>query len=401
MRLRLDAQSGITRSIPAGGRRGFPNRPVDPAVEHTPGTDHPEGSPPERHSRRAPPPYSDALYAHLFNHPVRSAASPPPGGGHLVTFRVGAAALDEAVVTKLIEVQNLRDRTLAGHARRTSEVAVAIGGALRCDLEVLDMLYLAGQLHDIGKLGVTESTLWKPAGLSHAEWREIRSHPEEGHRLIANVVHRDVAAAVLYHHERPDRGGYPFGIDARTLPLVARVVSVADAFDAMTAGRPYQKAVTVRAAVDEIERCVGTQFDADVADALRSVCLTRGDPRLNLGGPTGDQASAESEPPVPDLSDAPEYGPANPSPADPFEQSPSMVRLRGTGSGAGRTISQRGGLSRKKPRTTRQSPSVFDRTTTVWPVSGYMLSEEHTPGAPPPCPITRTRLCTRSKNPRA
>jgi len=145
---------------------------------------------------------------------------------------------------------------------------------------MLDMLYLAGQLHDIGKLGVTESTLWKPAGLSHAEWREIRTHPEEGHRLVAEVVHRDVAAAVLYHHERLDSGGYPFGIDARTVPLVARIVSVADAFDAMTAGRPYQMAVPVRAAIEEIERCAGSQFDPDVAAALRKVYVTRGDPRI-------------------------------------------------------------------------------------------------------------------------
>jgi HD-GYP domain-containing protein (c-di-GMP phosphodiesterase class II) len=245
-----------------------------------------------------------------------------------VTFSAGTAALDEAVVAKIIEIQSLRDRPLAGHARRTAEVAVAIGGALRCDIEMLDMLYLAGQLHDIGKLGVTESTLWKPAGLSHAEWREIRTHPEEGHRLVADVVHRDVASAVLYHHERLDRGGYPFGIDARSLPLVARVVTVADAFDAMTAGRPYQAAVTVRAAIDEIERCAGTQFDGDVAAALRRVYLNRGDPRITPGNLIEEPESPPVVPEIVDLTDAPSYGPADPSPADPFEQSPSMVRLR-------------------------------------------------------------------------
>ena len=248
-----------------------------------------------------------------------------------MTLPAGTAALDEAVVAKLIEVQNLRDRSLAGHGRRTAEVAVAIGGALRCDMEMLDMLYLAGQLHDIGKLGVTESTLWKPAGLSHAEWREIRTHPEEGHRLVAEVAHRDVAAAVLYHHERLDSDGYPFGIDARTVPLVARIVSVADAFDARTAGRPYQMAVPVRAAIDEIERCAGSQFDPDVAAALRKVYVTRGDPRITPGNVIDEPEPVEEFSEVVDLTDAPSYGPADPSPADPFENSPSMIRLRRSG----------------------------------------------------------------------
>jgi len=247
-----------------------------------------------------------------------------------VTFPSNTAVVDEAVVTKLMEIQNLRDRSLASHGRRTAEVAVAIGGALHCDLETLGILYLAGQLHDIGKLGVTESTLWKPAGLSHAEWREIRTHPEEGHRLVIDAVHRDVAATVLYHHERLDRSGYPFGIDARTVPLVSRIVSVADAFDAMTAGRPYQMAISVRTAVDEIERCAGTQFDPDAAAGLRKVYVTRGDPRI-----TPESLRKEDPAPDPaeviDLTESPAYGPADPSPADPYEQSPSMIRLRRSG----------------------------------------------------------------------
>lgn len=255
-----------------------------------------------------------------------------------MTFPPSGAAIDEAVVAKIIAIQSLRDRPLASHARRTAEVAVAIGGALRCDVATLDMLYLAGQLHDIGKLGVTESTLWKPVGLSHAEWREVRTHPEEGHLLVSDVVHRDVAAAVLYHHERIDGGGYPYGIDARTAPLVARIVSVADAFDAMTAGRPYQKAVSARAAIDEIERCAGTQFDPEVAAGLHKMFITRGDPRIISEAPADRPAVVVPQEPeirpaqrvaqVIDLTDAPIYGPADPSPADPFEQSPSMVRLR-------------------------------------------------------------------------
>ena len=232
---------------------------------------------------------------------------------------------EDLVVAKLIQVMRLRDESLAEHGRHTAEIAVAMGGVLGCDVETLDRLYLAGMLHDIGKLGVTEATLWKPAGLSHAEWREVRTHPEEGHLLIADVVHRDVAAAVLYHHERVDGNGYPFGIDALTLPLVARVVQVADAFDTMTMGRPYQAAMPVRTAVEEIERCAGTQFDPEAAAALARVYTSRGDPRLPL------QAPAPADDEVIDLTDAGPYGPAAPAPADPFAGSPSMIRLRRSG----------------------------------------------------------------------
>jgi len=244
-----------------------------------------------------------------------------------VTLPSAHATTEQAVVAKLIEIQQLRDGPLAGHGHRTAEIAVSIGGALECDVEVLDRLYTAGQLHDIGKLAVTESTLWKPAGLSRAEWREIRTHPEAGHLLVADVVHRDVAAAVLHHHERPDGNGYPSGIDGRTVPLVARVTQVADAFDAMTCGRPYQQAITVLAAVEEIERCAGSQFDPGIAAALRKVYETRGDPRLPIDQAVEPVEIAE----VIDLTDADPYGPINPSPADPFEHSPSMIRLRRSG----------------------------------------------------------------------
>jgi HD-GYP domain-containing protein (c-di-GMP phosphodiesterase class II) len=249
-----------------------------------------------------------------------------------VSLPIEQTPAEDAVVAKLIEIQRLRDRSLASHGRRTAEIAVAIGGALDCDVETLDRLYLAGQIHDIGKLAVAEETLWKPVGLNHGEWREIRTHPEEGHRLVAEVVHRDVAAAVLYHHERLDRGGYPFGIDARSAPLLVRVISVADAFDAMTAGRPYQMAIPVRTAVEEIERCAGAQFDPDVADALRRVMLTRGHPRFT---PTDEPETPEIDPEptaeVIDLTDSAVYGPPDPSPADPFEHSTSMTRLRRSG----------------------------------------------------------------------
>jgi HD-GYP domain-containing protein (c-di-GMP phosphodiesterase class II) len=189
----------------------------------------------------------------------------------------GHDPVGDAVVGKLIRVMQLRDPMLADHARRTAEIATAIGAELGCAMDTLDRLYTAAQLHDIGKLGVSEAILWKPTGLDRSEWRVIRTHPEHGHVLVADSVERDVAAAVLYHHERMDGLGYPYGIDGRTLPLLVRVVQVADAFDAMTSNRPYQAAIPTAVAVGEIQRCAGSQFDPEVAAALDRMVRDRGD----------------------------------------------------------------------------------------------------------------------------
>lgn len=186
----------------------------------------------------------------------------------------GDAATTDAsrtVVSRLIEVIRLRDPDLADHGQRAAHVAAAIAAEMGLDTASIDRAYLGAQLHDIGKLGVAEAVLWKPAGLSRTEWTQIRTHPEKGHRLVADIVHRDVAAAVLSHHERLDGAGYPFGIDARTLPMTVRIVQVADAYDAMTSDRPYEGALAAEVSVVEIRRCAGTQFDPDAAAALASL----------------------------------------------------------------------------------------------------------------------------------
>jgi HD-GYP domain-containing protein (c-di-GMP phosphodiesterase class II) len=172
------------------------------------------------------------------------------------------------LASRLIDVIRLRDPGLADHGQRAAHVAAAIGLEMGLDTDTIDRTYLGAQLHDIGKLGVAEAVLWKPAGLNRGEWAQIRTHPEKGHRLVADIVHRDVATAVLSHHERFDGGGYPHGLDARTLPISVRIVQVADAYDAMTSDRPYEGSLASEFAVTEIRRCAGTQFDPDVAEAL-------------------------------------------------------------------------------------------------------------------------------------
>jgi HD-GYP domain-containing protein (c-di-GMP phosphodiesterase class II) len=180
-------------------------------------------------------------------------------------------AAESAAVAKLLAVMRMRDPALADHGMRTAHVAAAVADELGLTRSESDQIYLGALLHDIGKLGVPESVLWKPAGLDRIEWGEIRTHPEAGHRLVADVVPREVAECVLYHHERVDASGYPYGISLHTLPLGVRIVQVADAYDAMTSERPYHGPLPVIAALAELRRCARAQFDLDVVTALERV----------------------------------------------------------------------------------------------------------------------------------
>lgn len=195
----------------------------------------------------------------------------------------GASGVAESAATAtLIAVTRMRDPGLADHGLRTAHIAAAIAGELGLDHDASDRVYLGALLHDVGKLGVPEAVLWKPAGLDRTEWREIRTHPEAGHRLVVDLVAREVAACVLYHHERVDADGYPYGVDLRSLPLAVRIVQVADAYDAMTSDRPYEGPLPIPMAIAELERCAGTQFDGEAVAALR---------RLLAGGAAMDEVT--------------------------------------------------------------------------------------------------------------
>jgi len=207
-------------------------------------------------------------------------------------------AVAEAVTRKLAEVIRLRDESLADHLHRTAEVACAIGAQLGAGMDTLDLLYTAGFLHDVGKLAISEAILWKPSGLTRAEWRVVRAHPEEGHRLVGDIMEREVASAVLNHHERMDGEGYPRGLDGRTLPTIARIVQVADAWDAMTNHRPYRSALPTPTAVEEVARCAGSQFDPEVAAALAEIFdgqAERRPPRERRHYPAFLQAETDAE----------------------------------------------------------------------------------------------------------
>jgi HD-GYP domain-containing protein (c-di-GMP phosphodiesterase class II) len=148
-------------------------------------------------------------------------------------------------------------------------MAHAVGLRLGCDETRLAALGLGGALHDVGKLAVSETILSKPGPLTEAEVVEVRRHPEAGARLVVlDHTLRPAMPGVLYHHERWDGAGYPTGRAGAAIPFEARILAVVDSFDAMTSDRPYRPALPAEHAIEELDRCAGTQFDPDVALAF-------------------------------------------------------------------------------------------------------------------------------------
>ncbi|HEY7061589.1 MAG TPA: HD-GYP domain-containing protein [Chloroflexota bacterium] len=190
--------------------------------------------------------------------------------------RARRAEVQEAYVTTvkvLAAAIETRDPYTGGHVERVAAYSVAIGCELGWEAERLTTLEMGAALHDVGKIGIPDAVLRKPGRLDDAEWAQMRQHPAMGARLLEQVPF--LAASVgcaLRHHERIDGQGYPDGLLGPDIPIEARVVAVADTFDAMTTDRPYRKGLPGSAALAEIERCAGTQFDPEVVAAfLRAV----------------------------------------------------------------------------------------------------------------------------------
>jgi putative nucleotidyltransferase with HDIG domain len=171
------------------------------------------------------------------------------------------------VLVPIFQAIEARDPFMRGHSARVTVLAEAIARRLGWDEERLETLRLGGWLHDVGKLGVPRHILRKPGPLDADERRQMETHPELGARLVGGIT--SVAPAVpcvLYHHERWDGGGYPRGRSGLEIPTEARVLAIADAFDAMTSLRAYRQRVSAAEALAEILACAGTQFDPEVAE---------------------------------------------------------------------------------------------------------------------------------------
>ena len=173
-------------------------------------------------------------------------------------------------VRALSEVLEEVDPYTRHHSHRVAQYAVRLARGMRLSEREVEEIEYAALVHDLGKIGPQhQHILQKPGSLSHEEQRTLRAHPAAGAEIVSKVrALRRSAEIVRTHHERPDGQGYPFGLRADDVPVGARILNVSDAFDAMTSDRPYRRALSMEAALDELRRGAGTQFDVDVVGCL-------------------------------------------------------------------------------------------------------------------------------------
>lgn len=165
-----------------------------------------------------------------------------------------------------------KDNYTRGHSDRVSEYSVLIGKKLGLSNKDLETLKIGGLFHDIGKIGISDSILLKNGKLTDKEYDEIKSHPIIGKNILSNAaIFQDIIPIVLYHHERYDGKGYPYGLADKDIPLLARIVAVADAFDAMTSRRSYRNELDIEFVKEELKSKMGTQFDPVVATTFLDV----------------------------------------------------------------------------------------------------------------------------------
>ncbi|MDP9245454.1 MAG: HD domain-containing protein [Chloroflexota bacterium] len=182
----------------------------------------------------------------------------------------------DATLAALSSALDVRDTETEGHARRVVRYMELIAEGLNVPVEQHATLRRGALLHDIGKIGVPDHILRKPGPLTENEWYTMKTHPDLGAKIIANVPFlQEVAIIIRAHHERWDGNGYPEGLAGEQIPLGARIFAVADSFDAMTSDRPYRRGRDLDEALAEIERCSATQFDPEVVRAFLAVPMGR------------------------------------------------------------------------------------------------------------------------------
>lgn len=162
-----------------------------------------------------------------------------------------------------------KDRYTGGHTKRVALFSELIAKHMGLTREGVEEVKLSAILHDIGKIGIDDKVLKKNAPLDAEEWEHMKQHPDMGYRILAHIRSmKTISDGMRFHHERPDGNGYPLGLKGEEIPLVARIISVADTFDAMTSNRPYRKGLDYEIAYDEIVKNRGSQFDEKVVDGF-------------------------------------------------------------------------------------------------------------------------------------
>jgi len=176
-----------------------------------------------------------------------------------------------ATLLDLAEALDVRDSGNPTHCQRVGRYAELMARELGLPPDLVERMRIAGILHDVGRVGVPDALFHKDGPLNEEEWHWVRSHPETGARMLETTDFGDIGEWIQFHHERPDGTGYPAHRGAGEVPLEAAILGVADAYEAMTARRPYREALDPRAATEELRRGAGRQFDERAVDALLRV----------------------------------------------------------------------------------------------------------------------------------
>ena len=180
----------------------------------------------------------------------------------------GDGPLQLATVIALAEALDIRDTGTGQHSHTVGRYAEMMARELGLEEDQVERVRLAGVLHDIGKIGISDRVLSKPGPLDADEWQEMFTHPEIAARLLTRPEFEDLRAWILAHHERPDGAGYPYGLSGDEIPLEARILAVADAYEAMTADRVYRPSLGAELARAELDAGSGSQFDPQVVTAF-------------------------------------------------------------------------------------------------------------------------------------
>jgi len=178
----------------------------------------------------------------------------------------------ESTILALVEVIEERDSYTGGHSQRIANYSKLIAQRLQCSLDECETIYKAGILHDIGKIVTPDSILLKPNSLNELEYELIQKHVQVGYELLSKIpMYKEIAEVMVSHHERYDGTGYPNSLKAEEIPFLARIMTVADAFDAMTTNRIYKARMSVDEALEELLSLSGTQFDANIVNVAVEV----------------------------------------------------------------------------------------------------------------------------------
>jgi putative nucleotidyltransferase with HDIG domain len=177
-----------------------------------------------------------------------------------------------ATLKALIQALETRDFETHGHSERVVTFSLRLGHEIGLGKHALKNLELGALLHDIGKIGVPDAVLRKPAALTEDEWNKMKLHPLHGQKILRNIGFLEAASRIVaQHHEKWDGSGYPFGLRGEEIDPGARIFAVVDAFDAMISDRIYRRGRSFEAALEELQRCAGTHFDPTIVEAFKRV----------------------------------------------------------------------------------------------------------------------------------